>query len=374
MAKINLKSIAKLLIPAYGSVLGIFAPNRNRPTAQAYNIPEPNTFAKERTFLENLLKNKSASNISTGGAGNSRSQNYTIPEQTTQSQPQTSPTSNFTSELMKILRNAQVQQQAGQAGLMKQQQNITGTGLNMANQINTQDIEQLNPQDIVGLRRGAIGAVQPGELSVENQIKLSNAGFANVNDLVDKTLGSYENEQNRIAEQQYRNAMLAETIRNNRAEEALDWAKQGAGAGAGAGAGGVDAGAAFASDLLNPKGLGKGLRYAVGTGLGRGFLRANPDRVNFINKAEQLLSFLTLNTFAEAKAKGMTFGAMSDAEWDILRAAASPIGNARVLNKNGKVVGYNMSEDAMVSFLNSLSGGGAMEGSEEDNLLSQYGL
>jgi hypothetical protein len=117
---------------------------------------------------------------------------------------------------------------------------------------------------------------------------------------------------------------------------------------------GTDKGAILASKLVDSKGL----RLATGTGLGRGFLRTDPARVDFVNKTEQLLSYLTLNTFAEAKAKGTTFGAMSNAEWDILRAAASEIGNARKMNKDGKTTGYNMSEQSMRDFLESLSRGG----------------
>lgn len=121
-------------------------------------------------------------------------------------------------------------------------------------------------------------------------------------------------------------------------------------------------GATLASNLANSNGL----KYAVGTGLGRGLFRTNPDRVDFTNKIEQLLSYLTLNTFKEAKAAGTTFGAMSEGEWEILRAAASEIGNARV-KSGGRTVGFNMSEDAMKSWLNSLAKGGPGYEKNTDN-------
>lgn len=40
---------------------------------------------------------------------------------------------------------------------------------------------------------------------------------------------------------------------------------------------------------------------------------------------EQLASIKTLNNFLDAKAQGATFGAMSEAEWDMLKASATKL-------------------------------------------------
>lgn len=201
-----------------------------------YNLP-PAPRPATGAFMapENQPYNSYAFPPSDYNIPSSLSGNYNIPSSssgnyghTTSSTQGQNPTTNFTTELMKLLKDAQVQQQAGQAGLMKQQQDITGTGLDLANTINTQNIEQLNPEDIVGLRRGAIGAVQPGELSVENQIKLSNAGFENINQLVEMTLGSYEKEQDRYQQEldrQQRAREHSESLATSRAS-AMDYTEQ----------------------------------------------------------------------------------------------------------------------------------------------------
>lgn len=108
---------------------------------------------------------------------------------------QPSSTTSFTTALTSLLRDAQARHQSGSAGLMKQQQGITNTGLDMAEGIS--DEAMLDPTSRIGLRRGAIDSVGAGELSVENQLKLANAGFQNVNDLVEQTLGSYEKAEDR---------------------------------------------------------------------------------------------------------------------------------------------------------------------------------
>ena len=109
-----------------------------------------------------------------------------------------------------------------------------------------------------------------------------------------------------------------------------------------------------ATTLLTNDKMKNALKLAVGTGLGRGLLRINKDRVDFVNNVENILNTLTLDTYAQAKAKGMTFGAMSEAEWNILASSATPIGNARV-RSGDRVVGYKMSEQAMKDFLNTIS-------------------
>lgn len=114
------------------------------------------------------------------------------------------PTSSFTEMLIKMLKDSQ-------AGLMKQKQDITGLGLNSAN---NRDYSGVNPNDIVGLRRGAISAVNPGELSLENQMKL-------MNEFGDRTLTSYEKSQDRELREREFQANQNDPYKNYSAKNAV---------------------------------------------------------------------------------------------------------------------------------------------------------
>lgn len=82
---------------------------------------------------------------------------------------------------------------------------------------------------------------------------------------------------------------------------------------------------------------------------------------DFVSGVEQIISGLSLDELQEAKAKGATFGALSNAEWEILAASATAIGGRRVRAKAGdgeelgRVTGYDMSEDNMVKQLRVIS-------------------
>ena len=85
---------------------------------------------------------------------------------------------------------------------------------------------------------------------------------------------------------------------------------------------------------------------------------------DFVASVENVVKTLTLNTFAEAKEKGMTFGAMSQGEWDILGDSATKISNFRVYEKEGipgfrktttKVSGYDASQKDFLAELDSIS-------------------
>jgi hypothetical protein len=82
--------------------------------------------------------------------------------------------------------------------------------------------------------------------------------------------------------------------------------------------------------------------------------------VDLINNIEQLVAKLSIESLIEAKAKGATFGALSDKELGMLAAAASKIGNAARRDKpvdlGGTVIGYSMSKDALVEALAEVTG------------------
>jgi len=99
----------------------------------------------------------------------------------------------------------------------------------------------------------------------------------------------------------------------------------------------------------------KGLNNAVGFGLGRGQLTPfSAQKEDFIGGVEELIKSQALDALVEAKKNGATFGAMSNAEWEILEKSRSKIGNWRITDKNGKVKGYKISEGLMKKELNKL--------------------
>lgn len=78
----------------------------------------------------------------------------------------------------------------------------------------------------------------------------------------------------------------------------------------------------------------------------------------FVGKVENMVKNLTLMSYAEAKEQGMTFGAMSNAEWQILGQAATAISQWRVHeddDPNKKVVGYDVDEKTFKSELDKLT-------------------
>lgn len=74
----------------------------------------------------------------------------------------------------------------------------------------------------------------------------------------------------------------------------------------------------------------------------------------FIASVEQLVSEETLNSLINAKAKGATFGALSEGELALLKQTASKIGKWAKTDKKGKVVGYEAPESAFIKELNTL--------------------
>ena len=101
-----------------------------------------------------------------------------------------------------------------------------------------------------------------------------------------------------------------------------------------------------------------GLNNAVGPGF-KWFSRMGTpftgSKADFIAEVEKLTSGLSLETLIEAKAKGATFGALSDSEMRILSSAATKIGSWRKLNSEGQVVGYKASEKSFKEELTNLS-------------------
>lgn len=67
-------------------------------------------------------------------------------------------------------------------------------------------------------------------------------------------------------------------------------------------------------------------------------------RGNFVAGVEQLRSQLSLDSLIQAKAKGATFGALSEGELNILSNSATRIGSWAIKDKDKNVVGYRTSE------------------------------
>lgn len=61
---------------------------------------------------------------------------------------------------------------------------------------------------------------------------------------------------------------------------------------------------------------------------------------NFVAGVEQLRSQLTLDSLISAKARGATFGALSEGELNVLSSSASKLGTWAIKNGDGQTVGY----------------------------------
>ena len=103
----------------------------------------------------------------------------------------------------------------------------------------------------------------------------------------------------------------------------------------------------------------KGLSASVGpTALARGrlpfpltrgapvltFRRLTGEVQDFIGGVEQVISQETLDTLINVKARGATFGALSDSERAELKSSATKLGTWTIKNRKGEVLGYNIDE------------------------------
>ena len=79
------------------------------------------------------------------------------------------------------------------------------------------------------------------------------------------------------------------------------------------------------------------------------------ERQDFIAGVEQLRSGLNLDTLINAKARGATFGALSNQELQVLSSSATQLGTWAITNKDGKVIGYNASEKSVRAELNKIN-------------------
>lgn len=78
------------------------------------------------------------------------------------------------------------------------------------------------------------------------------------------------------------------------------------------------------------------------------------DKREFIGSVQKLLGGLTLDNLIQAKARGATFGALSDAELNILSSSASAINTWAKKDKNGNVTGYEIGEAEFVRELENI--------------------
>jgi len=123
------------------------------------------------------------------------------------------------------------------------------------------------------------------------------------------------------------------------------------------------------SDQLIAEGLQDkidGLNYALGSSGMKGTVGSHswtrwtplaPDkaeRQDFIATVEQLIQQETIDKLVQSKAAGATYGALSEGEREMLSKAASKIGTWRILDKSGKVIGYEISESLMKKELNTI--------------------
>lgn len=74
------------------------------------------------------------------------------------------------------------------------------------------------------------------------------------------------------------------------------------------------------------------------------------DYANLRTLLREISSVSQLSSFEEAKAKGATFGAMSEAEWDILKAAANPLTSAIKTDDKGNEY-LALSQDKAIEYI-----------------------
>ena len=102
----------------------------------------------------------------------------------------------------------------------------------------------------------------------------------------------------------------------------------------------------------------KGFNNAVGPGFFKWFSRAATPggaKQSFIGDIQNIVDNMSLEKLIKAKADGATFGALSDNELRMIGSAATKIGTWTKKNKNGEVVGYNVSEKSFRQELDRIS-------------------
>lgn len=77
----------------------------------------------------------------------------------------------------------------------------------------------------------------------------------------------------------------------------------------------------------------------------------------YIGNVEALLDIQTLDQLIEAKAKGATFGALSNEELRMLRSTASKVGQWAKKDKDDRVVGYDIDEESLKKEIERLTTG-----------------
>ena len=78
----------------------------------------------------------------------------------------------------------------------------------------------------------------------------------------------------------------------------------------------------------------------------------NGNTQTFLGQVQQLTSQQTMDTLLNLKKAGGTLGALSDSERQMLQTAATTINAWAILDKNGKVKGYNVSETSFKAEIN----------------------
>lgn len=106
-------------------------------------------------------------------------------------------------------------------------------------------------------------------------------------------------------------------------------------------------------------------------------------RQNFIAGVSQLVNQETIDTLIKLKARGGTLGALSDQERILLQSAATKIGQWQVEDDKGRVLGYNINEQAFKDELNTIktvtqralekARGGLISPEEQDGLDMYFG-
>lgn len=69
------------------------------------------------------------------------------------------------------------------------------------------------------------------------------------------------------------------------------------------------------------------------------------ERADYLSSISQLIDSVTLDQLATAKERGVTFGALSEGELNVVASAGTKLGNKAIRDKDGRIVGFKGSEE-----------------------------
>lgn len=95
-----------------------------------------------------------------------------------------------------------------------------------------------------------------------------------------------------------------------------------------------------------------GVALGFGTSIGQAIPYFSGTAQNFIGDVDQLSSKEFIDNLITVKGQGATFGALTEKEGMALRDAATKLNNWKIVDSNGKTIGFNIDEGSFITELN----------------------